>query len=96
MAFLAPLLPALMTVSTGLGIFNTIKGMNRKDGNMQVTQPPAPLPTAPTQMDAATKAKEDLQKRRRISVLSGGDTDKTRGQALVSEANVGAKTLLGQ
>jgi hypothetical protein len=98
MAFLAA--PAFATAvgslsglfGIGAGIHSIISGSKKGDKSPSA---PAPLPKAPTAEDAAIKAKADLQKRRRISVLSGGVTDVTRGKALVSEEQVGKKSLLG-
>ena len=94
---MAWLVPLVSLATAGVGLYQGIKAnKDAKKASSIMPQAPAPLPTAPTEVSAAEKAKIDLQKRRRISVLSGGDTDKTRGQALVSETNVGAKKLLGQ
>lgn len=59
----------------------------------------APDPIAPPPLpivsDAANQAKNDVAKKRKTSFLQGGNTDVTRGQALVPEANIGKKTLGG-
>jgi len=94
MAFLAALAPILTAASAGMGVYSGIKAMTAKKDD-KAPGSPAPLPAAPTGADAQMKADADLKKRRRISVLSGGVTDKTRGQALVGEDSVGKKSLLG-
>ena len=95
MAFLAPLLGV---ISTGVGIATGIKALtskNKGSSAQQAAPQPQPLPEQPKQEDAAAKAKEDMAKRRRISVLSGGNTNVTRGKALTTESDVGKKALLG-
>jgi len=54
---------------------------------------PAPLPVAPSVVSAEEGAKKDLERRRRVSFLNGGDTNKTAGMI---GATVGTKTLVGQ
>ena len=100
MAFLlpfAPLITGLGIAAGGVaGIYSAVQGAKQaKKAADQQPSSPAPLPTPPTEASAEEKAKIDLQKRRRISVLSGGDTDKTRSKALVGEDQSTKKTLLG-
>jgi len=54
---------------------------------------PAPLPVAPSVVSAEEGARRDLERRRRVSFLNGGDTNKTAGMI---GATVGTKTLVGQ
>ena len=94
MAFLAPL---LSIASAGLGIFTGIKsliGGGKKDKG-EPAPAPKPLPAQPKVEDAKQKAADQVARRRKISLLSGGDTNITRGQALLSEGDVGRKTLGG-
>ena len=97
MAFLVPFIPLIVgAMGVGASIYSTSasKTAASKARNAQ-QDAPAPLPTAPTEGDAQAKAAEDMQTRRRISMLSGGDTDVTKGKALVAPADSAKKTLLG-
>jgi len=89
MAFLAPAISALS------GIVGIATGIKSLFGKKEKVPEPAKLPAVPTAEDAEAKAQAEIKKRRRISFLSGGQTNITRGQALVSEANLGRTELLG-
>lgn len=58
---------------------------------------PAPVaaPVAPTVANAEATAKADSAKRRRISMLQGGNTNLTQQTAGGAGAAVGTKSLLG-
>ena len=89
------LLPIISAVSGVVGIVSGIKGLTQSQKS-SAPPAPAPLPEKLTIEGAATDAKAESAKRRRISLLSGGNTDITRGSALVPEGSIGRKTLLGQ
>lgn len=94
MAFLSAAIPFL---SSAAGIATGIKSLVNKPKSSSAPAPtPAPLPDKPTIEKAETKAGVDVARRRKISALSGGVTNLTRGNALVPEANIGRKSLLGQ
>ena len=98
MAFLAPLIPLLTVASLGVGIASGVKSLTAKpqsEGRVGQAPAPAPLPEAPKVEDAQAKAKAELDKKRRISFLSGGKTNVTQGKALVSESEIGRNSLLG-
>ena len=99
MAFLGALAPLLTTIGAGVSIATGIKSLVSKPKAAASQPAPAPTPQAapavPTVEDAAIKAQEEAKKRRRISFLSGGNTDITRGQALVPESAIGKKSLIG-
>lgn len=78
--------------AAGVGAYSSLQGM--KDAKKKAASPP-PLPATPDSQDAAQSAAETLKKRRRISLLSGGDTNVTRGTGAITPANLGQKTLLG-
>lgn len=89
MGFVAPLAMAIGAIASTV---QTISSLKRKD-----TPAAAPAaPAAPTMQNAQTDAKAEVEKRRRISLLSGGNTDVTRGQAALQSGQVGTKSLLGQ
>ena len=106
MAFIAPLIVAaaanpFTAAALGAGAFFGGKSLLKTAGKAftsgQAAPAPAtkPPPEAPKIEDAAKQAKADVARRRRISVLSGGVTNITKGQALVSEGNLARKSLLG-
>ena len=96
-AFAAKILPLVKAVGGAVGIAAGVKSLTQKSSALagQPAPTPQPLPTPPTVEDAQKSAGIDVAKRRRISVLSGGVTNVTRGKALVSEENIGTKSLLG-
>lgn len=86
MGFIAPL----------IGLVSAIAPMFSKQKQQQQAPPAlAPLPAAPTSADASAKAQAEVDKKRRISLLSGGDTNLTKGAATVGTEDVGKKTLGG-
>ncbi len=91
MGFIAPILGIVSAVSSVASMFK---------GNKQQAQaaPPAlaPLPAAPTTAEASAKAQAEVDKRRRISLLSGGETNLTKGGAELTSTDVAKKNLLGQ
>ncbi len=95
MAFLLPLIGA---VSGAIGIATGIKSLVSGGGSQKQTPAPEPkpLPKTPTLEDASKKAEDAVGRRRRISLLSGGKTNITRGQALVAESDIARKSLLGE
>ena len=96
---MAAILPVIAAVSGAIGIAQGIKALsssNKESAQQAPVQAPAKLPEVPKEEDAQAKAAEELKRRRRISVLSGGQTNVTRGKALVPESAVGTKSLLGQ
>ncbi len=80
--------------TAGLGIATGVKSLLSSSKGAKDTQQ-VKSPKAPTEEDAQSKAAASVAKRRRISLLSGGETNITRGKALVPEENLGRKTLLG-
>ena len=94
---MAFLLSGIQAVSGALGIVQGIKslfGGGKKDTPSAAPEP-KPLPKAPTPEDAQAKAKTETARRRRISILSGGQTNVTRGQSLLQAGDVGRQTLGG-
>lgn len=79
-------------VGAAIGFGSLISSMLGKKN-----KPPAPVapPPAPTVANAEADAKAQQLKKRRISMLSGGQTDLTAGSAGGAGATVGSKTLLG-
>lgn len=95
---MAFLLPVIQAISGVVGITTGIKSIIGGDKKASPSAPaptPKPLPAAPKPEDAQKKAEESVARRRRISVLSGGETNVTRGQSLLAEGDVGVKKLLG-
>lgn len=86
MGFIAPL----------IGLVSAIAPMLNKKQSAPSAPALAPLPAAPTSADASAKAQAEVDKKRRISLLSGGDTNLTNGTAAVSSTDVGKNKLLGQ
>lgn len=89
MGFIAPVISAVAGIAS---IASTAKGLfGKKD------KAPAPkaAPAAPTVEGAQKDATAEVNRRRRISLLSGGNTDVTRGAALVDPTSVTKKSLLG-
>lgn len=91
MGFVAPILGLVSAVSS---ISSMFKG--NKQQSQSAPPPVQPLPAAPTTADASAKAQAEVDKRRRISLLSGGDTNLTKGAAAVGGADVSKNKLLGQ
>lgn len=90
---MAAVLPIISAVGGVLGIMQSIKGLK---GSKEEAPAAPPMPEAPKMEDAQGKAAEDVKKRRRMSLLSGGMTDITKGTADVGAGNVGLKNLVGQ
>ena len=86
MGFLAPIASALSIFSAAKGLF----------GGKEKAPQQQPTPAAPTPAGAQTDAQEEIKKRRRASLLSGGETDITKGAGIVNTANIGKKSLVGQ
>lgn len=84
MAFVAPLFTAVTAIAGLVG------SKKNKAPEQQ------PLPAAPTAQNAQADAAEQLQKKRRTSLLQGGNTDLTQGTGVVGASDVGKKSLLGQ
>lgn len=93
MAFVAPLLGIL---GAAAGVATAVQSMTQSKKASKEQPQPGPLPTTPTESAAKTDAAAELKKRRQASFLSGGLTNLTRGAALVPEANIGRKSLLGE
>lgn len=92
MAFFAPLVaPLIGGLATGLvgGLFG------KKDKAHDAAPVPAAQKAAPTMAGAQDNAAQEVAKRRRISMLSGGNTDVTRGTGALAPGQVQQKTLLG-
>lgn len=94
MAFLPAMLPAIAgLVGAGASIYSTVQSSkSRKAQQRSVT----PNPTAPNYEESEAKAREDMKRRRKISFLSGGKTDMTRGTGVVGQSSIGTKSLLGE
>lgn len=91
MAFLAPAVSAIS------GIFGIVQGIMGLTGSKKESAPAVqPLPEAPKEADAAAEAQAEAKKKRIRSLLSGGETNVTRGQALSTPEGLGLKSLLGQ
>lgn len=95
MAFVAPL------IIGGLAAAGAVSAVNSFVNKSSDTPAPAQVQTPQTQAadinkNAQDKAKEDIAKRRRISLLSGGNTDLTRGTALATGDQIARKNLVGQ
>ena len=97
MAFLAAAGPAISAIGGLLGIATSVKSLISK--NQKPSAGPVPIqpqmPKQPTQADASQKAAEAVKKRQRVSLLSGGKTNITRGKALVSQEELPTKSLVG-
>lgn len=93
MAFVAALAPILTAATAAVGLYSGIKSLTTKQ---EKPPEPAKLPEAPKPGDAQAQAAQEMQKRRRASLLSGGETDLTKGAAVVPGMNVAKKSLLGQ
>ncbi len=95
--FGASLAGGLAVATAGVGIAASTKSLLSRGSQQQRTPAPEPkpIPKAPTVEDATKKAESQVARRRRISLLSGGQTNITRGQATLSESDVGKKSLLG-
>jgi len=86
MAFLAPL-AALATA--GAGIAGAVTSIRAQRKASQAKPPPRPE-------DAKIDAKADVRRRKRISFLSGGQTNVTGGAgALAQSSSVNTKSLVG-
>jgi len=101
MAFLASagFSNAIASIAGIFGIGSSIKSLVSSPARAQSPAPapePKPLPPPPKIEDAKKKAEDQVARRRKISLLSGGRTNITRGQSLVSESDVARKSLLGQ
>ena len=93
---MAWIIPALTIASMGVGIAQGVQSLQaggKKDSLSQLQT--TPLPAKPTEEAAGVDAAAELKRRKKISALSGGTTDITRGKALVSETNIGKQTLGG-
>lgn len=96
MAFVAPLIIGGLAAAGAVSAVNSIVN-KQKEQALPVQQPAQTTQTAATiQEDSKAKAKADLEKRRRISLLSGGNTDLTRGTALTTGNQIATKNLVGQ
>jgi len=95
MAFLAPLAPFLSAVGAGVSIATGIRSLVSKPKAQDSAPTPPPVPEKPTIEQAQETAVDQVKKRRRISLLTGGRTNITRGQALVPESSVEKKSLIG-
>jgi hypothetical protein len=94
MAFAIPFITAAAgALSIATGIKSLVGG---KKSSSSTPSNPEALPKTPNAADASESAEKELKKRRKISVLSGGNTDKTRGQALAKESDVTRKSLVGE
>lgn len=89
MAFAVPIISAISGIAS---IASTAKGLF---GKKDKAPTPQASPAVPTPQDAQTSATDEVNRRRRISLLSGGNTDVTRGTALVDPNSVTKKSLLG-
>lgn len=93
MGFIAPI---ALAIGGAFAAKKIVGGLLAKE-TPKLPEQAAPTATAATvQEDAKAKSKADMEKRRRISMLSGGNTDITKGTAGVSGDEVAKKTLLGQ
>ena len=83
----------LAVASAAVGVASGIKGLT--SGGPGSPDAPGFLGKIPTPGDSAKKAAEELKRRRRISLISGGQT-KTIGEKLIPEANIARKSLIGE
>ena len=89
MGFIVPIIAAVSTIA---GAVSTISGMTKAK-----EKPPEikPLPAAPTAEGAKTDAAAEIKKRRQALANAGGQTDITRGSAILNPDAVAKKSLLG-
>ncbi len=83
----------------GGGFFGSLFGSLLGGGKQSAPAPaPAPAPVAVVSKasDVDAKAQDAVDKKRRASLLSGGNTNLTRGAGSVDASSVGQKQLLGQ
>ena len=92
------LLGNIAKIAGALGLVKTAVDATRQEPVKAFAGGPGqkPAPKEPTVDEAQQTAAEQLKKRRKISLLTGGMTDITEGTGLVPEASVKRKTLLGQ
>ena len=89
---------ATAALTAGLGIAQSVKSLISPRGapkQAESIKQAAKLPAVPKIQDAKVKAREDVAKRRRTIARTGGVTDITKGLAVVPEANIGRKSLIG-
>lgn len=89
MAFAAPIISAIAGIASIASTASSLFGKKNK------APTPQAAPAAPTVEGAQKNAADEVNRRRRISLLSGGNTDVTRGAALVDPNSVTKKSLLG-
>lgn len=93
MAFLAPLgaafAAAAPTVAAVAGTAAAVKSMTDKPKAPSIAAPPV----APTPQASLLKAQEQANQRRKVSLLSGGQTNLTRGTATLKPEDIGKPTL---
>lgn len=94
MAFLAPI-AAIFTAGAGIASAVSASRQAKKARSALSEAAPAATPAVPKVEDAAVKAKADVKKRRQVLARTGGITNVTRGSAIVPEANIGRRSLLG-
>lgn len=82
-------------VGGGLSIASSVRSLISKPPSAS-TPKSQPLPPTPKIEDATKKAQAEVERRRRISLLTGGQTNVTGGAgAVVPEVNIGRKSLVG-
>lgn len=89
-----PAIPVIAAVASVASIGKTAYDMV-KERKMAKGPAITPLPQAPTVEAAKTTAKDEVERRRRKSLLSGGNTDITKGSAILQPGDVSKKSLLG-
>ena len=76
---MAFLLPTIQAISGALGIFTGVKsiigGSEKKSSAPDPAPTPKPLPAQPSLDDSKKKAEDQVARRRRINLLSGGQTN---------------------
>lgn len=90
---MAPIIPIITAVAGAASIASSMSGMFGKKDKANVQQ--GINQNAPSQANAQASAQDEMNRRRKASLLSGGNTDITRGSGVVNSNNVGKKTLVG-
>ena len=76
-------------------LVNLFSGKDKSQPSLPPQQAPAPLSESPIKREAELSGIKDKLKRGISRGASTSGTDITRGKALVSESNLGKKSLLG-
>lgn len=89
----------MFLIPMAIGIATAFTAVKVIESFSKATAPPAPppAPVLPTPEDSQATAAEDVIKKRRQSLLAGGETNITGGMgAILQPQEVQTKSLLGQ